>query len=179
MYLGAFLVKDDRVLKGPLGRSLRLFTCTAHSAHSLCSAPLRSARFTRLPHSWAHSLTSLTPSWNSGNHLKCVHAVNAFQRNKRVFGRQRNTPYLPCDGRCLLAVSRSIRLIKLFAESERSERSKSYSSFNDYDFWFDKRWVRQLVSPSICLSVQFETNFWAVVTFSAQIHAIFLTITGS
>ena len=38
---GAFLVKDDRVLKGPLGRSLRSFARTAHSAHSLRSAPLR------------------------------------------------------------------------------------------------------------------------------------------
>ena len=42
---GAFLVKDDRVLKGPLGRSLRSFARTAHSihglAHSLRSLPRR------------------------------------------------------------------------------------------------------------------------------------------
>ena len=52
--LGAFLVKDDRVLKGPLGRSLRSFTRTAHSAHSLCSATLASS-----VHGLAHSLCSL------------------------------------------------------------------------------------------------------------------------
>ena len=62
---GAFLVKDDRVLKGPLGRSLRLFARTAHSAHSLRSAPLRYARFARSLRSRARSLTSLTPSWDS------------------------------------------------------------------------------------------------------------------
>jgi len=49
---GAFLVKDDRVLKGPLGRSLRSFACTAHSAHSLCSAPLCYARFATLASLW-------------------------------------------------------------------------------------------------------------------------------
>ena len=32
---GAFLVTDNRVLKGPLGRSLRLFARTAHSLRSL------------------------------------------------------------------------------------------------------------------------------------------------
>ena len=45
---GAFLVKDDRVLKGPLSRSLRLFARTAHFARSLRSQ--------------ACSLTLLTPS---------------------------------------------------------------------------------------------------------------------
>ena len=49
---GAFLVKDDRVLKGPLGRSLRSFACTAHSAHSLCYA-----RLARSLRSGARSLT--------------------------------------------------------------------------------------------------------------------------
>ena len=53
---GAFLVKDDRLLKGPLGRSLRSFTRTTYSAHSLCSAPLRYARSV---HGLAHSLLSL------------------------------------------------------------------------------------------------------------------------
>ena len=62
---GAFLVKDDRVLKGPLGRSLRSFARTAHSAHSLRSAPLRYARFARSLRSRARSLTLLTPSWDS------------------------------------------------------------------------------------------------------------------
>ena len=70
---GAFLVKDDRVLKGPLGRSLCSFVRTAHSAHSFRSASLRFAtlallryaRFARLLRSRARSLTSLTPSWDS------------------------------------------------------------------------------------------------------------------
>ena len=61
----AFLVRDNRVFNGPLGRSLRLFARTAHSAHSahsLRSAPLRYARFARLLRSQARSLTSLTLS---------------------------------------------------------------------------------------------------------------------
>ena len=62
---GAFLVKDDRVLKGPLGRSLRSFACTAHSAHSLRSAPLRYARLACSLRSRACSLTLLTPLWDS------------------------------------------------------------------------------------------------------------------
>ena len=41
MTQGAFLVRDNRILNGPLGRSLRSFAGTAHSAHSLRSAPLR------------------------------------------------------------------------------------------------------------------------------------------
>ena len=53
---GAFLVGHDRVLNGPLGRSKRLFTRTAHSAHSLCSASLWYARLLR---SRACSLCSL------------------------------------------------------------------------------------------------------------------------
>ena len=44
---GVFLVTNNHVFVGPLGRSLRLFARIAHSAHSLCSAPL------------AHSLRSL------------------------------------------------------------------------------------------------------------------------
>ena len=35
---GAFLVIDNRVLNGPLGRSICSFTRTPHSAHSICSA---------------------------------------------------------------------------------------------------------------------------------------------
>ena len=54
---GAFLVKDDCVLKGPLGRSLRWFARTAHSAHSLRSATL--ASLARSVHGLAHSLRSL------------------------------------------------------------------------------------------------------------------------
>ena len=64
-WLGTFLVRDNRVLNGPLSRSLRSFARTAHSAHSLRSAPLRYARFTRLLRSRACSLTSLTPLWYS------------------------------------------------------------------------------------------------------------------
>ena len=84
---GVFLVRDDCVLNGPLGRSLRLFARTAHSAHSLRSAPLRYARFARSLCSRARSLTLLTPSWDSWKSRIYIHASNAFQRNKRVFGR--------------------------------------------------------------------------------------------
>jgi len=45
---GAFLVKDDRVSKGPLGRSLCSFARTAHSA-----------TLARSVHGLAHSLRSL------------------------------------------------------------------------------------------------------------------------
>ena len=62
---GAILVTDNRVLNGPLGRSLRSFARTAHSALSLRSAPLCYARFARSLRSRARSLTSLTPSWDS------------------------------------------------------------------------------------------------------------------
>ena len=57
--------RDNRVFNWPLGRSLHLFARTAHSAHSLCSAPLCYARFARSLHSRARSLTSLTPLWDS------------------------------------------------------------------------------------------------------------------
>ena len=46
-----FLVTDNRVFNGPLGRSLRSFARTAHSAHSL-----HSARFAHSLRSWARSL---------------------------------------------------------------------------------------------------------------------------
>ena len=39
----AFLVSDNRIFNGPLGRLLRSFVRTAHSAHLLRSAPQRSA----------------------------------------------------------------------------------------------------------------------------------------
>ena len=38
---GVFLVRDNRVFNGPLGRSLRSFARTAHSTYSLRSALLR------------------------------------------------------------------------------------------------------------------------------------------
>ena len=62
--LGPVSSRDNRVLKEPLGRSLRSFARTAHSAHSLCSALLRYARFACSLHSRARSLTSLTPLWD-------------------------------------------------------------------------------------------------------------------
>ena len=61
----AFLVRDNRVLNGLLGRSLRSFARTAHSTHSLRSALLRLARFATLAllarsvHRLAHSHRSL------------------------------------------------------------------------------------------------------------------------
>ena len=61
--LGAFIVTDNHVLNGPLGRLLRSFACTAHSPHLLFSAPLCYARFARLLHLRARSLTLLTPLW--------------------------------------------------------------------------------------------------------------------
>ena len=54
---GAFLVKEDRVLKGPLGSSLRSFARTAHSAHSLRNTTL--ASLARSVHGLAHSHCSL------------------------------------------------------------------------------------------------------------------------
>ena len=60
IYLGAVSTRDNRVLKGPLGRSLRSFARTAHSAHSahwLRSAPLCYILFI---HRLAHSLRSLS-----------------------------------------------------------------------------------------------------------------------
>ena len=56
---GAFLVKDDSVLKGPLGRSLRSFARTAHSAYLLRNALL--APLTGL-------LTLVSLSWDSEIH---------------------------------------------------------------------------------------------------------------
>ena len=55
---GLFLVRDNRVFKGPFGRSLRLFACatySAHSAHSLCSAALCYTPFMGLLTHFAHS----------------------------------------------------------------------------------------------------------------------------
>ena len=87
---GAFLVTGNCVFNGPLGRSLLSFARTTHSAHSLCSAPLRSASL--------RSLCSLAPFTGSLTHFAhslvrqlkflniYIHAVIAFHRNKRVFG---------------------------------------------------------------------------------------------
>ena len=51
IHVEGFLVRDNRVFDGPLGRSLRLFARAAQSTHSLCSALLRYTRFARLLHS--------------------------------------------------------------------------------------------------------------------------------
>ena len=76
---GAFLVRDNRVLKEPLGRSLRSLapqrSASLHSLHSLA----------RSLSSRARSLTSFTPSWDSWKSWICVHTVIAFHGNKRVF----------------------------------------------------------------------------------------------
>ena len=53
---GPVSTRDNRVLKGPFGRSLHSFARTAHSAHSIRSAPLRYVCFI---HGLAHSLRSL------------------------------------------------------------------------------------------------------------------------
>ena len=79
VYLGPVSTSDNRILKGPLGRSLRSFARTAHSLHS---APLRYTRFAHSLHSRARSLTSLTPSWDIWNSWICVHAEIAFKENK-------------------------------------------------------------------------------------------------
>ena len=65
---GPVSTRDNRVLKGPLGRSLRSFARTAHSTNSLRSALLRYARFARPLRSWARSLTSLNLLWDSEIH---------------------------------------------------------------------------------------------------------------
>ena len=83
---GAFLVADNRFLKGPLGRSLSSFTCTAHcslgcSLHSFtCTAHCSLGRslhsFTRTAHCSVHSaplpialLCSLAPFTSSLSHF--------------------------------------------------------------------------------------------------------------
>ena len=81
----AFLVRDNRVLNGPLGCSQRSFACTAHTAHTahtthlLCSAPLC---YTCSIHRLAHSLRSFPHG--TVEILEYV-AVIAFHRIKRVF----------------------------------------------------------------------------------------------
>ena len=67
---GAFLVTGYHVFDGPLGLLLHSFACTAHFAHSRCNSPL------------FHFAHSLVGTWNS---CECVHAVNTFNRKKRVF----------------------------------------------------------------------------------------------
>ena len=89
--LGVFLVTDNRVFNGPLGRSLCSFARSAHSAHSLRSlfALLRLlcslAPFTGLlAHSFlSHSLVGHLKFTNM--HSRCVNAYNGM---KRGFGRQ-------------------------------------------------------------------------------------------
>ena len=80
--LRVLLAKDNRVTKGPLGRSLCSFARTTHSAHSLNSVLLC---YACLLGSGARSLTTLTPSWESWKSQICAYAVNVFNGNKRVF----------------------------------------------------------------------------------------------
>ena len=57
-----FLVTDNRVFNGPLGRSLCLFTRTNHSAHSLPELHFATlALLARSIHGLAYSLRSLAP----------------------------------------------------------------------------------------------------------------------
>ena len=87
---GVFLVTDDLVLNGPLGRSLRLFARAAHSAHSLCSAPLRYARSV---HGLAHSLRSLP--CGTVEILEYVFTLlSRFTGTNAFFIFTRNTPYV-------------------------------------------------------------------------------------
>ena len=72
MTKGAFLVTDNRVLNLPLGRSLCSFARTAHSAHSLRSAPLCYARS-------VHGLTHFAPSL-----VGQLKFLNVCSRCKRV-----------------------------------------------------------------------------------------------
>ena len=59
--MGSVSTRDNRVFNGPLGRSLRSFTRTSHSAHSLRSAPLRFAPLSSI----ARSIHGLTHSHHS------------------------------------------------------------------------------------------------------------------
>ena len=94
---GAFLVTDNRVFNGPLGRLLCSFARTAHSADSLHSAPLCSLAhslscFARLLHLRARSLTLITPSWDIEIH-ECVFTLWTRFRGRNAFlVVSRNTP---------------------------------------------------------------------------------------
>ena len=61
---GAYLVTNNRILNGPLSRSLHLFARAADSAHSLHSALLCYARSAQLLQARARSPTLLTPLWD-------------------------------------------------------------------------------------------------------------------
>ena len=74
----AFLVNDDRVLNGPLGRSLRSFARTAHSAHSAHS--LHSALFTGSLTHFVHSLVGQLKFLNMCSHCYRVSREHAFWR---------------------------------------------------------------------------------------------------
>ena len=91
---GAFLVKDDRVLKGPLGRSLRSFARTAHSAHSLRSALLRYICFVRSLHARACSLTLLTFLVGQLKFLNmCSHCYRVSREQTRFWRSLKTRPY--------------------------------------------------------------------------------------
>ena len=82
------------------------FARTTHTAHSLCSALLCHACFTRQPHSWACSPTLLTPSWNNANSQICVHTEDAFNRKNRV---------------CCLHLKHTLRKLRWQVEIKASE----------------------------------------------------------
>ena len=69
-YLGLVSTRDNRVLNGPLGRSLGSFARTAHFTHQLRSALLRYAGCAHSLHSRERSLTQFTPSWGTASRNK-------------------------------------------------------------------------------------------------------------
>jgi len=68
---GLVSTRDNRVFNGSLGRSLRSFAQTAHSAHSLCSAPFTGS-LTHFAHSLVGQLKfmNLCSCWNRVQHVE-------------------------------------------------------------------------------------------------------------
>ena len=89
--MGAFLVRNNRVLNGPLGCSLRSFARTAHSAKSLRSALFRYAHFTCSIHGLAHSLCSL-PRGTSEIFVYVLTLIARLTGTNAFFIFTRNTP---------------------------------------------------------------------------------------
>ena len=87
--VGAFIVTDNRVFNGPLGRSLRSFARTTHSAHSLRSTPL--ALLARSIHGLAHSLRSL-PRGTVEIHEYVFMLKSRFTGTIKILVISRNTP---------------------------------------------------------------------------------------
>ena len=89
-FMGPVSTRDNRVLKGPLGRSLRSFARTAHSAHSLRSAML--ASLARSVHGLAHSLRSL-PRGTVDIHESVFTLKTRFTGTIEILVVTRNTPH--------------------------------------------------------------------------------------